>query len=76
MAGIAVRRTASLPLACPGHPRLTCRLEQDVDARDKAGHDDRATGAGVGRGQGGPAGATGLPPAPHPAQICHPSDID
>jgi len=26
--------------ACPGHPRLPSRTSKDVDARDKAGHDD------------------------------------
>jgi hypothetical protein len=37
--GIAVRRTASLPLAYAGHPCLRLRLKKDVDARDKRGHD-------------------------------------
>src|SRR5215510_1799423 len=27
--------------ACPGHPRLACQAtEEDVDARDRRGHDD------------------------------------
>jgi hypothetical protein len=32
--------TPSWP-ACPGHPRLGASQKQDVDARHKAGHDDR-----------------------------------
>ncbi len=28
--------------ACPGHPRLCCGMK-DVDARHKAGHDERET---------------------------------
>jgi hypothetical protein len=34
---------AGLVLACPGHPRLSLpprARKQDVDARDKRGHDD------------------------------------
>jgi hypothetical protein len=25
---------------CAGHPRLGCDIKQDVDGRDKPGHDD------------------------------------
>ena len=41
MAGIAVRRTASLPLAyVPGiHVFLDLAGRRDVDGRDKPGHD-------------------------------------
>src|SRR5450755_4643916 len=39
--GIAVRRTASLPLAyVPGIHVLTASSKEDVDGRDKPGHDD------------------------------------
>jgi hypothetical protein len=27
--------------ACPGHPRLALLRHKDVDARHKAGHDDK-----------------------------------
>jgi hypothetical protein len=37
--GIAVRRTASLPLAYPS-TSYSPRAVKDVDARDKPGHDD------------------------------------
>jgi hypothetical protein len=26
--------------ACPGHPRLTALMGEDVDGRDKPGHDE------------------------------------
>src|SRR6267143_1268065 len=36
--------SARLPTRCPGHPRLALRSEvnkeEDVDARNKSGHDD------------------------------------
>src|ERR1700686_3569800 len=42
--GIAVRRTASLPLAyVPAIHVLLAVMPIDVDARDKRGHDDRAS---------------------------------
>jgi hypothetical protein len=36
--GIAIRRTASLPLAYAGHPRPMC-TQENVDARNESGHD-------------------------------------
>jgi hypothetical protein len=42
---IAVQRTASLPLAYPGHPRLG--HDKDVDGRIKSGHDEGEGGAPV-----------------------------
>jgi hypothetical protein len=43
MPGIAVRRTASLPLAyVPGIYVLLPLSQQDVDGRDKPGHDENA----------------------------------
>ena len=38
---IAVRRTASLARLCRGHPRLPCPENEDVDGRNKSGHDGR-----------------------------------
>jgi hypothetical protein len=34
------KREARLRAGCPGHPRLSCLREEDVDARHKAGHDE------------------------------------
>ena len=43
MPGIAVRRTASLPLAyVPGIHVLLPSSQEDVDGRDKPGHDEKA----------------------------------
>ena len=42
MPGIAVRRTASLPLAyVPGIHVLLPLNQEDVDGRDKPGHDEK-----------------------------------
>jgi hypothetical protein len=39
MAGLAVQRTASLPLAYARPSTSLVEAEKDVDARDKRGHD-------------------------------------
>jgi hypothetical protein len=39
--GIAVRRTASLPLAYVPAIHVLLAAKKDVDARDKPGHDER-----------------------------------
>src|SRR5579862_7698836 len=34
------KREARLRARCPGRPRLTCNMKEDVDARVKPGHDE------------------------------------
>jgi hypothetical protein len=46
--GIAVRRTASLPLAYARASTSFFRRRQDVDGRDKPGHDERVVRAETG----------------------------
>jgi len=44
------KREARLRAGRPGHPRLfSCDVKKDVDARHKAGHDDRIKNQGRNR---------------------------